>query len=224
MWNLIYRSAAWVVLRREEPTFEGEALTVNRGKPLLTLTPRGHGWIMLAIASTEKHGTFFHLHGFVSLSITQNTPDRYLLAYEPPVTIYMGRDKVESSWYYYYYFSLVCSSLTHCRPTDEDLIKYAWPQDVWFHVDKLSSAHVYLRLPESISSWEAIPEALLVDCAQLVKANSIEGESETIFFPSFSSNPNFLGNKRNDLTIIYTPADNLKVRPSILLISYSRSF
>ncbi|KAF8272608.1 cytoplasmic protein [Lactarius quietus] len=91
-------------------------------------------------------------------------------AYEPPVTVYMGRDKVEN----------------------EDLIKYAWPQDVWFHVDKLSSAHVYLRLPESIPSWEEIPEALLVDCAQLVKANSIEG------------------NKRNDLTIIYTPGDNLK--------------
>ena len=32
---------------------------------------------------------------------------------------------------------------------DEDLIKYAWPQDVWFHVDKLSSAHVYLRMPPS---------------------------------------------------------------------------
>jgi predicted ribosome quality control (RQC) complex YloA/Tae2 family protein len=77
---------------------------------------------------------------------------------------------------------LVFDSLSH--PTDEDLIKYAWPQDIWFHVDKLSSAHVYLRLPESISSWEAIPEALLVDCAQLVKANSIEGESQNI--PPFS--------------------------------------
>ena len=57
---------------------------------------------------------------------------------------------------------------------DEDLIKYAWPQDVWFHVDKLSSAHVYLRMPESMT-WDKIPEALLADCAQLVKANSIEG-------------------------------------------------
>ena len=57
---------------------------------------------------------------------------------------------------------------------DEDLIKYAWPQDVWFHVDKLSSAHVYLRLPAGMA-WEAIPEPLLTDCAQLVKANSIEG-------------------------------------------------
>ena len=39
---------------------------------------------------------------------------------------------------------------------------------------------------------EAIPEALLQDCAQLVKANSIEG------------------NKRDNLTIIFTPASNLK--------------
>lgn len=58
--------------------------------------------------------------------------------------------------------------------SDEDLIKYAWPQDIWFHVDKLSSAHVYLRMPSGMD-WESIPEALLTDCAQLVKANSIEG-------------------------------------------------
>ncbi|KAI0042598.1 DUF814-domain-containing protein [Auriscalpium vulgare] len=88
---------------------------------------------------------------------------------DPPAMLYMGRDKVEN----------------------EDLIKYAWPQDVWFHVDKLSSAHVYLRMPPSMT-WDAIPEALLLDCAQLVKANSIEG------------------NKRDNLTIIYTPGENLK--------------
>ncbi|KAH8086015.1 cytoplasmic protein [Cristinia sonorae] len=87
----------------------------------------------------------------------------------PSAVVYMGRDKVEN----------------------EDLIKYAWPQDVWFHVDKLSSAHVYLRMPEGMS-WESIPEPLLTDCAQLVKANSIEG------------------NKKDNITIIYTPADNLK--------------
>lgn len=90
-------------------------------------------------------------------------------AIDPPVVLYMGKDKVEN----------------------EDLIKYAWPQDLWFHVDKLSSAHVYLRMPDGMS-WEAIPEPLLIDCAQLVKANSIEG------------------NKKDNLTIIYTPADNLK--------------
>jgi len=61
-------------------------------------------------------------------------------------------------------------------PADEDLIKYAWPQDIWFHVDKLSSAHVYLRIPDGVEwGWEAIPTLLLNDCAQLVKANSIEG-------------------------------------------------
>jgi len=88
---------------------------------------------------------------------------------DPPAILYMGKDKVEN----------------------EDLIKYAWPQDVWFHVDKLSSAHVYLRMPDGMG-WDSIPEPLLTDCAQLVKANSIEG------------------NKKDNLTIIYTPADNLK--------------
>ncbi|KAG6866180.1 Coiled-coil domain-containing protein 25 [Blastosporella zonata] len=83
--------------------------------------------------------------------------------------IYMGRDKVEN----------------------EELIKYAWPQDVWFHVDKLSSAHVYIRMTDGMT-FETIPEALLTDCAQLVKANSIEG------------------NKKDNLTVIFTPADNLK--------------
>jgi len=62
----------------------------------------------------------------------------------------------------------------HPTTSDEDLIKYAWPQDVWFHVDKLSSAHVYLRMPEEMQ-WDGIPQAILTDCAQLVKANSIEG-------------------------------------------------
>lgn len=30
---------------------------------------------------------------------------------------------------------------------NEELIKYSFPTDVWFHVDDLSSAHVYLRMP-----------------------------------------------------------------------------
>jgi len=46
-----------------------------------------------------------------------------------------------------------------------------------FHVDNLSSAHVYVRLPEG-ESWEDIPKPLLEDCAQLTKANSIEGEDD----------------------------------------------
>ncbi|XP_030920881.1 coiled-coil domain-containing protein 25 [Geospiza fortis] len=67
-------------------------------------------------------------------------------------TIYMGKDKYEN----------------------EDLIKYGWPEDVWFHVDKLSSAHVYLRLHQG-QSMDDIPKEVLSDCAHLVKANSIQG-------------------------------------------------
>ena len=48
-----------------------------------------------------------------------------------------------------------------------------------FHVDNLSSAHVYLRLRES-ESWEKIPQAILDDCAQLTKANSIEGQQQLL--------------------------------------------
>lgn len=59
---------------------------------------------------------------------------------------------------------------------DEELIKYGWDEDVWFHVDNLSSAHIYVRLPEG-ETWDKISEPLLIDCAQLTKANSIEGKS-----------------------------------------------
>lgn len=54
----------------------------------------------------------------------------------------MGKDKVRAQ---------ECGniSLVNCELTrlmaqfeNEDLIKYAYPEDVWFHVDKLSSAHV----------------------------------------------------------------------------------
>lgn len=45
-----------------------------------------------------------------------------------------------------------------------------------FHVDNLSSAHVYLRMRDG-ETWDNIPQALLDDCAQLTKANSIEGQS-----------------------------------------------
>jgi len=122
----------------------------------------------------------------------------------------MGRDKVESDR------SLVKSKqscpLIPIWRLDEELIKYAWPQDVWFHVDKLSSAHVYLRMPDSIS-WDSIPEALLTDCAQLVKANSIEGScfQRHINISWIKSNLIKPGNKKDNITIIYTPGDNLKV-------------
>ncbi|KAJ8726248.1 hypothetical protein PYW07_000946 [Mythimna separata] len=87
----------------------------------------------------------------------------------PPVTLFMGADKHEN----------------------EDLIKWGWPEDVWFHVDKVSSAHVYLRLAPG-QTIDAIPNSVLDDACQLVKANSI------------------MGNKMNDIDIVYTMWSNLK--------------
>ncbi|KAL0648142.1 hypothetical protein Bca4012_046433 [Brassica carinata] len=72
-------------------------------------------------------------------------------------TIFMGLDKFEN----------------------EELIKYGFPEDVWFHVDKMSSAHVYLRLHKG-QGFDDISEGVLEDCAQLVKANSIQAEREAV--------------------------------------------
>jgi predicted ribosome quality control (RQC) complex YloA/Tae2 family protein len=44
---------------------------------------------------------------------------------------------------------------------NEDLIKYGLDDDVWFHVDNLSSAHVYLRLNTG-EDWESIPEEFVI--------------------------------------------------------------
>ncbi|XP_047935316.2 coiled-coil domain-containing protein 25 isoform X1 [Anser cygnoides] len=60
-----------------------------------------------------------------------------------------------------------------------------------FHVDKLSSAHVYLRLHKG-QTVEDIPKEVLIDCAHLVKANSIQGC------------------KMNNVNVVYTPWTNLK--------------
>ncbi|XP_062345566.1 coiled-coil domain-containing protein 25 isoform X2 [Cinclus cinclus] len=79
---------------------------------------------------------------------------------------------------------------------DEDLIKYGWPEDVWFHVDKLSSAHVYLRLHKG-QTMDDIPKEVLSDCAHLVKANSIQGC------------------KLSSVTVVYTPWSNLRKTPDM---------
>ncbi|KAM7459392.1 hypothetical protein LguiA_036386 [Lonicera macranthoides] len=89
-------------------------------------------------------------------------------------TIFMGLDKFEN----------------------EELIKYGFPEDIWFHVDKMSSAHVYVRLHKG-QTIDGISEGLLEDCAQLVKANSIQG------------------NKVNNVDVVYTPWQNLKKTASM---------
>jgi len=87
---------------------------------------------------------------------------------EPPITLFMGRDKYEN----------------------EDLIKFGWPEDVWFHVDKVSSAHVYLRLRKG-ETLENVEQVVIEEAAQLVKQNSIEGC------------------KMNDVDVVYTMWENL---------------
>ena len=73
-------------------------------------------------------------------------------------------------------------------------VKWGLPEDVWFHVDKMSSAHVYMRVKKG-QTWDDLTEEELEDCAQLVKANSIQG------------------NKENNVWIVYTPWANLKKLP-----------
>eukprot|EP01055_Gregarina_sp_Pseudo9_P002833 Gregarina_sp_Pseudo_9__2832@NODE_3062_length_767_cov_12_398352_g2792_i0_p1_GENE_NODE_3062_length_767_cov_12_398352_g2792_i0NODE_3062_length_767_cov_12_398352_g2792_i0_p1_ORF_typecomplete_len213_score53_08NFACTR_1/PF05670_13/5_5e39NFACTR_2/PF18297_1/0_0034SpoIIIAH/PF12685_7/0_0049_NODE_3062_length_767_cov_12_398352_g2792_i049687 len=83
--------------------------------------------------------------------------------------IFMGEDKFEN----------------------EKLIKWGWPEDVWFHVDDLSSAHVYVRLAQGYTI-DSIPQVVLDECCQLTKGNSIEGS------------------KKDSVDIVYTQWSNLK--------------
>ncbi|GAX25281.1 hypothetical protein FisN_5Lh365 [Fistulifera solaris] len=74
---------------------------------------------------------------------------------------------------------------------NEDLIRYGLDLDVWFHVDDLSSAHVYLRMKSGMT-LEDIPDDVLLDCSSLVKANSIQGC------------------KKSSVYVVYTRWKNLK--------------
>jgi len=77
------------------------------------------------------------------------------------------------------------------KEENEILLKYGWPEDVWFHVEDISSAHVYLRLPTGITI-DTIPKPVLTDCLQLVKYNSITGS------------------KKSQVNVVYTMWENLK--------------
>ncbi|WPK25705.1 hypothetical protein PUMCH_003030 [Australozyma saopauloensis] len=100
--------------------------------------------------------------------------DEFGLAEPEKHTIYMGKDKFEN----------------------DPLIHKSHPKNLWFHVDKHSSAHLYLQLsPEQQNvKFEdlRLSELLLDQIAQLTKANLIKA------------------NKLNNISIIYTPVDNLR--------------
>mmetsp|Transcript_8476 Transcript_8476/g.12514 ORF Transcript_8476/g.12514 Transcript_8476/m.12514 type:complete len:235 (+) Transcript_8476:44-748(+) len=94
-------------------------------------------------------------------------------------TIYVGEDKYEN----------------------DDLIKYSWPEDIWFHVDNFSSAHLYLRkkdvdeeeiLKNPMKLIEDVPKEVMEAMCQIVKDNSIKGRKE------------------KSVRIVYTLASNLK--------------
>jgi len=90
------------------------------------------------------------------------------------IVCYVGRDKHENEY----------------------LIKYGWPGDIWFHVDGLSSAHVYFRLKNigTVSSIpiDSLPPDSVADMMQICKNNSIAGC------------------KLASCKMVYTPHSNLK--------------
>ena len=98
----------------------------------------------------------------------------YITSSDPRFIIYLGKDKYEN----------------------EELIKWGFPNDIWFHVDKFSSAHVYLRLPPEITI-KTIPKEIMNECLQLVRDGSIEGR------------------KQEKVSICYTPWYNLKKTASM---------
>lgn len=90
------------------------------------------------------------------------------------IVCYVGRDKHENEY----------------------LIQYGWPGDIWFHVDGLSSAHVYFRLKnvDTVSSIpiDDLPPDSVYDMMQICKNNSIAGC------------------KLASCKMVYTPHSNLK--------------
>ena len=96
-------------------------------------------------------------------------------AHQAGYRVYMGKDKFEN----------------------EDLLANGWPEDVWFHVDDLSSAHVYLRMPAG-RTIDDIPAPVVKDCCQLVKHNSIAGC------------------KQASVHVVYTPFPNLHKNPQTM--------
>jgi predicted ribosome quality control (RQC) complex YloA/Tae2 family protein len=108
----------------------------------------------------------------------------FFLTSSDGLTIYLGKNKYEN----------------------EDLIRCAHPEDIWFHVSDYSSAHVYLRMEvlpyESRAQGiyfdlNALPPQSVDECIQLTKANSIEGC------------------KKSEVPIIFTPASNLLKTPDM---------
>ena len=70
-------------------------------------------------------------------------------------TIYIGKNNIQND-----YISL----------------KFANPNDIWFHTQKIHGSHILLKNPENLEIDE-IPENVLFNCAKLAKENSKASES-----------------------------------------------
>lgn len=105
----------------------------------------------------------------------------------PEYAVFMGRDKFEN----------------------DELLNHSFPEDIWFHVDKFSSAHIYLRLPlgsidlagvkdkaeakrRMTAALDSIPQQVMNEMCQITRQNSIDGC------------------KQPAVDIVYTPYLNLK--------------
>ncbi|KAI9217576.1 hypothetical protein BC828DRAFT_390809 [Blastocladiella britannica] len=158
----------------------------------------------------------------VSFRQSQNAKSNKMVLYftsnvvEPPAIIYMGKDKFEN----------------------EDLIKHAWDCDIWFHADKLSSAHIYLRLQPCTVRAEPVAASSSPAGSSASPATARKGKSfytppanaaaaavdDHVYCTTWEDIPEVLladlaqltkansieGNKKDNVAIIYTPASNLK--------------
>lgn len=79
------------------------------------------------------------------------------------------------------------------------LIKYGFREWglIWFHAEKYSSGHIYLKLLPHEKSLDDVPEEVVQDCLQLCKSTSIQG------------------NKLDQCKIIVTPWYNLRKNGSM---------
>lgn len=71
----------------------------------------------------------------------RNANSNIVLDSKRDIICYVGRDKHENEY----------------------LIKYGWPGDIWFHVDSLSSAHVYFRIKNLHANPTIPPEGIPID-------------------------------------------------------------
>lgn len=50
------------------------------------------------------------------------------------------------------------------KSENEEVLKHAWEGDIWFHVDKHSSAHVYVRTL-NFYNIDTLPKKIIIEAA-----------------------------------------------------------